>query len=89
MLSDHLIQFENGGAPACMSFNDLAAVVIETNDSGPWGDDVIWHLLGRAEGSCLSIPQIAQGFAPLLERSAALARIRQQGSHCRDGFVFA
>jgi hypothetical protein len=68
MLSDDLIQFESGGAPASLSFNDLAAIVIETNDSGPWGDDVVWHLLGRAEGSCLSIPQIAEGFSPLLER---------------------
>jgi hypothetical protein len=68
MFSDDLIQFENGGVPASLAFGDLAAIVIETNDTGPWGDDVIWHLLGRAEGSCLSIPQIAEGFAPLLER---------------------
>jgi hypothetical protein len=68
MLSDDLVQFENGGVTANLAVGDLAAVVIETNDSGPWGDDVVWHLLGRAEGSCLSIPQIAEGFAPLLER---------------------
>ena len=68
MLSDDLIQFEYGAAPERLAFGDLAAVVIETNDSGLWGDDVIWHLLGRAEGSCLSIPQTAEGFSPLLER---------------------
>jgi len=67
-LSDDLIQFENGAAPASLAFGDLAAVVIETNNAGPWGDDVIWHLLGRAEGSCLSIPQIAEDFPLLLER---------------------
>ncbi|MFM9845514.1 MAG: hypothetical protein ACKVOI_21320 [Dongiaceae bacterium] len=67
-LSDDLVRFESGAAPASMALGDLAAIVIETNDSGPWGDDVVWHLLGRAEGCCLSIPQIAEGFAPLLER---------------------
>ena len=70
-LSDDLIQFENG-AVASMAISDLAAIVIETNDSGPWGDDVIWHFLGRAEGSCLSIPQNAEGFSPLLERMQRL-----------------
>ena len=68
MLSDDLFQFENGGVPASLAFDDLAAIVIETNDTGPWGEDVIWHLFGRAEGSCLSIPQAAEGFSPLLER---------------------
>jgi hypothetical protein len=72
MLSDDLIQFENGAAPAHLALGELAAIVIETNDSGPWGDDVIWHLLGRAEGSCLSIPQTADNFPTLLERLQAL-----------------
>jgi hypothetical protein len=66
--SDYLVQSESGAVPASMAFDDLTAIVIETNDSGPWDDDAVWHLLGRAESSCLSIPQIAEGFAPLLER---------------------
>lgn len=93
ILSDDLIQFENGAAPASLAFSDLAAIVIETNDSGPWGDDVIWHLLGRAEGSCLSIPQSAEGFVPLLERLQRLPGfdnkevIAAMGSSTLDAFL--
>ena len=73
MLSDDVIHFSaDGGAPVSMAIGDRAAVVIETNDSGPWGDDVVWHLLGRAEGTALSIPQSAENFAPLLERLQSL-----------------
>jgi hypothetical protein len=67
-LSDVLVQFENGTVPQSLAFDDLAAIVIESNEKGPWGEDVIWHLLGRAEGNCLSIPQTAEGLSPLLER---------------------
>ena len=67
------MQFGNGeGAPETLAFADLAAVVIETNDSGPWGNDVIWHLLGRGEGSALSFPQAVEGFPILLTRLQAL-----------------
>ncbi len=73
MLSDDVIRFSaDGTAPVSMAIGDLAAVVIETNDSGPWGDDVVWHLLGRAGGSALSVPQSAENFSPLLERLQSL-----------------
>lgn len=68
ILSDDLVQFGKGALPPSLAFDALAAIVIETNDKGPWGEDVIWHLLGRAEGSCLSIPQTAEGFSAVLER---------------------
>jgi len=68
------IWFEDGrGGSNRLNYADLAAVVIETNDSGPWLDDVIWHLLGRNEGHCLSIPQSVEGFPELLTRLQALA----------------
>jgi len=67
------IRFEDGlGKSDRVNCADLAAVVIETNDSGPWLDDVIWHLLGRNEGHCLSIPQSVEGFSELLTRLQAL-----------------
>ena len=37
-----------------VTFADLKAVIIETNDSGPWGTDVWWILLGeRPEARCV------------------------------------
>lgn len=92
-LSDDIVLFEGGGAPLRMAIADLAAVVIETNDSGPWGDDVVWHLMGRAEGSALSIPQSAKDFAPLLERLQSLpgfdneAVIEAMGSAALNAFL--
>jgi hypothetical protein len=72
-LRNDAVRLENREGPQeTLAFADLAAVVIETNESGPWGDDVIWHLLGRAEGSALSIPQTAEDFPMLLTRLEAL-----------------
>ena len=49
---------------------DLGAVIVETNDTGPWGIDVWWLLLGKdAAGTptgCV-IPQGATGETELLE----------------------
>jgi hypothetical protein len=42
-----------------VSLDDLREVVVETNDSGPWGADVWWHLIGSA--SRTSYPQGATG----------------------------
>jgi hypothetical protein len=41
-------------------FRDLAKVVVETNDSGPWGADVWWHWYGDSQAVC-SYPQGATG----------------------------
>lgn len=73
ILAGDEIRFEDGsGGSNSLNYTDLAAVVIETNDSGPWLDDVIWHLLGRKEGHGLSIPQSVEGFSDLLARLQAL-----------------
>jgi hypothetical protein len=48
-------------------WDDLESVIIETNDSGPWGIDVVWILVGRQnQGGCL-IPQGATGDKELLK----------------------
>ncbi len=93
-LSDSDVRFDNGrGGTAVLSFADLAAVVIETNDSGPWGDDVIWHLLGRKEGAALSIPQSVPAFHELMTRLQALPDfdneqvIAAMGSTALDAFL--
>lgn len=40
---------------------DLCAVVIETNDSGPWGSDFWWLLLGPDGKLACAYPQGAVG----------------------------
>ena len=41
--------------------NDLGAVVIATNDSGPWGADVWWLLFDSGKQQACSFPQGAEG----------------------------
>ena len=50
---------------------DLAAVFVETNDSGPWGADVWWLLIDAAGEVRVAFPQLATG------EDAALARLHQ------------
>jgi len=46
---------------------DLEEVIIETNDTGPWGADVWWVLVGAAGRGGCAIPQGATGEKDLLE----------------------
>ena len=50
---------------------DVAAVFVETNDSGPWGEDVWWLLNDDTGQTQVSFPQLATG------ENAALERLRQ------------
>lgn len=54
------------GQVESVTWADLETVLIETNDTGPIGDDVIWILAGRTSG-CL-VPSGAEGEQALLAR---------------------
>jgi hypothetical protein len=45
---------------------NLKAVIIETNDSGPWGTDVWWILVGNEKTGCV-FPGGASGEKEILE----------------------
>lgn len=60
------------GETETVLWDDLEAVIIETNDTGPWGADVLWVLLGRdGAGGCV-IPQGATGEDALLGKLQSL-----------------
>ena len=46
---------------------ELGEVAIVTNDSGPWGADLWWQLVGRREGSGCTFPGGATGESKVLE----------------------
>lgn len=56
------------GSQESVRFEDLRAVLIETNDSGPWGTDVWWILLGKDQTSGCVYPGGATGEGGALER---------------------
>ena len=70
--------------------DQVTGVAIETNDSGPWGSDVWWHL--EVDGRLVSYAQGATGegeLLPLLQRLPGFdneAVIRAMGS--TDNAVF-
>jgi hypothetical protein len=41
--------------------SDLTGVIIETNDTGPWGADVWWLLFGPSDQVAVAYPQGATG----------------------------
>ena len=51
----------------------LSGVVVETNDSGPWGADVWWLLFGADEQVALVYPQGATGEDAVLNYITALS----------------
>lgn len=58
------------GVSQFLAWQDVARILVETNDSGPWGADVWWVLEG-ADARC-EFPQGATG------EDAALAEIRRR-----------
>ncbi len=58
------------GVVEAVSWSDLQAVILETNDQGPFAMDVYWLLVGK-RGGCV-IPQGATGEDQLLSRLQAL-----------------
>jgi hypothetical protein len=63
---------DHTGTEMAISFKDLARVAIETNDSGPWGADVIWLLFDREGKPGLVFPQGATGEKATVDRLMAL-----------------
>ena len=50
----------------------LAAILIETNDSGPWGSDFWWLLLGPDKALACAFPQGAAGESEAMDWLTAL-----------------
>ena len=70
-LSDHEITCRHpDGLVEAVPWDELRAVLLETNDQRPFAIDVFWILVGQ-RGGCV-IPQGAEGEAGLLERLQAL-----------------
>ena len=53
------------GLETKLQISDIRQIVIETNDTGPWGTDIWWRILG--EQIILSIPGGATGESKMLE----------------------
>lgn len=70
--SDSIRATDEAGVTKALLKGDLAGVVIETNDSGPWGADVWWMLFGADDRVALAYPQGATGEEALLDYLTAL-----------------
>lgn len=58
---DLLCATDDKGAVRQLPKSELNGVIIETNDSGPWGADVWWLLFGRDDRVAIAYPQGATG----------------------------
>ena len=52
--------------------SDLTGVIVETNDSGPWGADVWWLFFGPDDRVAVAYPQGATGEDAMLNYLMAL-----------------
>jgi hypothetical protein len=60
------------GETESVTWDDLDGVIVETNDTGPWGADVWWLLFGVNGASGCVIPQGATGEQALLSKLQSL-----------------
>jgi hypothetical protein len=62
-----IINHRPNGQVERVAFADLKAVIIETDDSGPWGADVWWFLVGNGPESGCVYPNGATGEGEALQ----------------------
>ncbi|MDB5701111.1 MAG: hypothetical protein JWL66_1310 [Sphingomonadales bacterium] len=67
---------------------DLAAVYVETNESGPWGADVWWLLNDNTGQTKVAFPQLATGEEAALERLRLLPGFAVQGMNSTENTRF-
>lgn len=68
----HLQITDDAGTVKRLAKRDLTGVAIETNDSGPWGTDLWWLLLGPDDRVACAYPQGATGENAALDYLTAL-----------------
>lgn len=73
---------------SAIAFDKLAKIIVETNDTGPWGMDVWWHLLDDDNVCWLSFPQGASGEAAVLDRFFELPGFKIDGMHSTSNASF-
>jgi hypothetical protein len=59
--------FDQAGNLSCVALSALSGVIIETNDSGPWGADVWWLFFGEEDRLSCAFPQGAKGEQAVLD----------------------
>ena len=60
------------GAIQQLAFSQLRGVAVETNDSGPWGMDLWWLLIGQDDRVAVAFPGGATGEQTVVDRLMSL-----------------
>ena len=68
---------DQSGDTKSVGIASLSGVIIETNDTGPWGADVWWLLYGSDDQIAAAFPQGATGEKEVLDYLFALPGFRQ------------
>ena len=63
---------DTGGQVKSLALRNLSGVIIETNDSGPWGPDVWWLLFGSDDRVSCAFPQGSTGEEAIIDYLSAL-----------------
>ena len=66
------------GQTKSVSKGDLTGVLIETNDSGPWGADLWWLLFGGDDRIACTFPQGATGESAAIDYLMSLPAFDHQ-----------
>lgn len=85
---DDIVCRAPGQAEQRMRMIDVAAVFVETNESGPWGADVWWLLNDGAGQTRVAFPQMATGEDAALKRLSQLPGFEVRGMNSVEGARF-
>ena len=86
--ADEIVCRAPGQAEQSIRMEDVAAVYVETNDSGPWGADVWWLLEDNTGVAKVAFPQMATGQDAALNRLRLLPGFKVRGMNATDDARF-
>ena len=74
-----IIVTDDRGRISRVDHDDISAVLVQTDDAGPWGTDMWWIVLGADGRQACTYPQGATGGEAVLGRLMALDGFDLQG----------
>ena len=69
---DHIVTSDGQGSTRSLPMDQLQSVVVATDDSGPWGYDVVFLMYGSADSPAGLFPLEAQGMRQFVDWLTAL-----------------
>jgi len=88
IIAGEIVHRPPGQEPERVPLSAIRRVLVETNDSGPWGADVCWIVEGQLPRQRCRFPQGATGETAVIRRLSELPGFQVRGMNSTENRQF-